>query len=133
MNLLKVLGGDFVSKVIDKVAPDKISQEDRMKINNAFELSIMDNKTKIESYARDIIMAEATSEDPFVSRARPFLFYVMYAVILFNYIIAPAFHLNTAVLPNELWGLFTAGYLGYSGLRTYDKHLKNKQDKSNVK
>ena len=34
-----------------------------------------------------------------------------------------------AAIPDSLWALFGAGYLGYSGARSYDKRqvLKNKE------
>ncbi|PCJ17835.1 MAG: hypothetical protein COB02_12260 [Candidatus Cloacimonadota bacterium] len=136
MNLLKILGGDFVGKIIDKVAPDKISQEERMKLNQAFELQVMANESKVEEYRRDMIVADSKSEDSYVSRARPTLFYIFYFVIIFNYILVPLLqifkgnHLLVPLqLPSELWNMFTAGYLGYSGFRTFDKHSKNKHCK----
>jgi hypothetical protein len=82
------------------------------------------------------IVAEAQSNDPWTSRARPSFLYVFYAVILMLTIVAPMlgiffpgameqFFGNVAVgfaaLPEELWWTFSVGYLGYSGVRTYEK------------
>lgn len=87
------------------------------------------------------IVAEAQSEDPWTSRARPSFMYVFYAVIISLTIVAPIigvffpeamaqFFTNVAAgfeaIPEPMWWTFTAGYLGYSGARTYEKyHKKN--------
>jgi hypothetical protein len=131
MNLLKLVTGGALEKVIDKVLPDKISQEDRLKLKQELELQIMENESKVEEYRRDMITAESKSEDSYVSRARPTLFYIFYFVIIFNYILIPivqaikGIEIKPLNLPSELWGMFTAGYLGYSGFRSFDKHSNN--------
>lgn len=81
------------------------------------------------------IMAEAQSSDPWTSRARPLFLYVMYLVILmaipmgilfaFNEVaankIAVGFGAWLNAIPESMWALFGAGYLGYSGARTWEK------------
>jgi hypothetical protein len=81
------------------------------------------------------IIAEAQSQDPYTSRARPSFLYVMYALILaaIPMGVLHAYNPELAVsiatglkawleaLPEELWWLFGAGYLGYTGARTIDK------------
>lgn len=81
------------------------------------------------------IVAEANSADPWTSRARPSFMYVMYVMILasipvgiahvFNPQAVAAFTAGVtawlAALPEELWWLFGAGYLGYTGARTLEK------------
>lgn len=86
------------------------------------------------------IVAEAQSEDPWTSRARPSFMYVFYGVILSLVIVAPIigvfvpeamtqFFANVKTgfeaIPEPMWWTFTAGYLGYSGMRTFDKAHKN--------
>jgi len=81
------------------------------------------------------IMAEASSADPWTSRARPTFLYVMYGVILLCVLGAiigiwwPAHVFQAAenlgkllnAIPESLWWLFGAGYLGYTGARSVDK------------
>ena len=82
------------------------------------------------------ILAEAKSKDPWTSRARPSFLYLMYAVIGFivfcgaplgifypsemEQAAANMARLLNAV-PESLWWLFGAGYLGYTGARSFDK------------
>lgn len=85
------------------------------------------------------ITAEAQSEDKWTSRARPSFMYVFYFVILSMVVVAPiigvffpeqmaAFFSNVATgfeaIPEEMWWVFTAGYLGYTGVRTIEKRGK---------
>ena len=82
------------------------------------------------------IRAEATSSDQWTSRARPTFMYVVYLVVLVNCILMPAVGIfwptsmesyfvyiaqGFDAIPGEVWATFTAGYLGYAGLRTYEK------------
>lgn len=81
------------------------------------------------------IVAEAKSSDPWTSRARPSFLYVMYLMILsavpMGFLFA--FQPETAdaviqgvqgwlkAIPDAMWTLFGAGYLGYTGARSWDK------------
>jgi len=82
------------------------------------------------------ILAEAKSKDPWTSRARPSFLYLMYGVIGFIVFFAAPLGVfyptevelaadNMARLlnavPESLWWLFGAGYLGYTGARSFDK------------
>ncbi len=81
------------------------------------------------------ILAEANSADPWTSRARPTFLYVMYGAIGLCFIGAimgifwpvavttAAANLGALLgaIPESLWWLFGAGYLGYSGSRSFDK------------
>lgn len=81
------------------------------------------------------ILAEAQSSDPYTSRARPSFLYVMYLLILlcvFGSVVGIWFphHVATAAtnlgsllnaIPESLWWLFGAGYLGYTATRSFDK------------
>jgi len=81
------------------------------------------------------IVMEAKSADPWTSRARPSFLYVMYAMILAAIpmgvlyavrpetaqAIATGMQAWLAAIPQELWGLFGAGYLGYVTQRSRDK------------
>jgi hypothetical protein len=76
----------------------------------------------------DIIMAEAQSTDKVVARARPLFLYIMYAILVFNYVGLPLLQfafgrvLEPIILPEGAWYLFGAGYLGYTGFRSADKN-----------
>jgi len=86
------------------------------------------------------IVAEAKSADPWTSRARPSFLYIIYAVIILcfvggiigiwfpNDVAMAATNIKDllAAIPDSLWALFGAGYLGYSGARSYDKRQVTK-------
>ena len=81
------------------------------------------------------MLAEAKSRDPWTSRARPSFLYVIYLMILaaipmgIVYAVNPTFaqNITTGVeawlqaIPESLWWLFGAGYLGYTGAREFGK------------
>jgi len=81
------------------------------------------------------IVAEANSQDPWTSRARPSFLYVVYLMLLWALpmgVIA-AFRPDTALaiaqgmnaylngLPEPLYALFGTGYLGYTAARQWGK------------
>ena len=94
------------------------------------EIEERESKTLLEA-THGVIKAEASSEDPYVRRARPTFLYLMYAVIAFNFILVPILHMGIELwgktpftpldIPEELYWLFGSGYLGYAGARTWDK------------
>jgi hypothetical protein len=81
------------------------------------------------------ILAEAGSADPWTSRARPTFLYVIYGVILLcvigsivgiwwpEQVFQASENLShlLGAIPESLWWLFGAGYLGYTGARSFDK------------
>lgn len=81
------------------------------------------------------IIAEAKSQDPWTSRARPSFLYVMYAMILSSIPMGFLFAFQPdmadsvimgvqgwlAAIPEAMWALFGAGYLGYTTARSWDK------------
>jgi hypothetical protein len=81
------------------------------------------------------ILAEANSADPWTSRARPTFLYLIYLVILMcvggaiigiwwpDHVATAASNLTNLLnaIPESLWWLFGAGYLGYTGARSMDK------------
>lgn len=82
-----------------------------------------------------VMLAEAKSADKWTSRARPGFLYVVYAYILaaipFGVLfafepgiaddVAGGVKMWLASIPDQMWTLFGAGYLGYVGARSYDK------------
>jgi len=125
-------GANLITSIIERVWPNPTEEEkakiERIKIETATALETM----KIQLSA---IIAEAKSEDPWTSRARPTFLYVMYAVIGLCFIggilgiwwpdeVGRASTNIAALLnavPDDLWWLFGAGYLGYTGARSFEK------------
>lgn len=124
-------------KLIDRLFPDP-----EQKAKAELELLRMDRDGETTELAERMkaIVAEASSEDPWTSRARPSFLYVFYGVILSLTVVAPligvffpgqmeTFFSNVQrgfkAIPEELWWTFTAGYLGYTGFRTMDKRKRS--------
>ena len=121
--------------IIDKVIPDPAAkaaaQLEVLKLQQSGEID------KINAQLSAII-AEAKSNDPFTSRARPSFMYVIYIFILaaipmgFYHSADPQAAANVTLgvqawlkaIPEDLYWLFGAGYLGYTGARTMDKRNK---------
>lgn len=131
---------DFAGKLIDKIFPDKIAQE---RERNAAQLALlqMSQNGDMENLrvSMSAILAEANSADPWTSRARPSFMYVIYIMILAALpmaifgawypekvdLIAAGLGKWLAAIPDSLWTLFGAGYLGYTGFRSVEK-IKSK-------
>ena len=131
MALLDVLIGPIVS-IIDKVIPDKV-QRDKAKLE-LLQLQGTQDMAEINSRLA-AIMAEASSHDPWTSRARPSFLYVMYVLLLWALpmgllamfspgraaAIAAGMNAYLAGLPEPLYALFGTGYLGYTAARQWGK------------
>ena len=120
------------TKLIDKLfaSPEEKhkAQLELLKLQQTDELETM----KVEMSA---ILAEAQSSDPWTARARPSFLYVMVLMIAsaIPFSILWAFNPETGsrmaeglghwlkAIPSDLWMLFGAGYLGYGGMRTFEK------------
>lgn len=119
--------------LIDKLLPDPEAkakaQMDLLAMQQNGELKELETRMSA-------ILAEASSADPWTSRARPSFLYVFYFIILSMTVVAPIVgvlnpaamdvYFNNvgkgfAAIPEELWWTFTAGYLGYAGARTFEK------------
>ena len=109
----------IVDKIIDRVIPNKLGSEEKAKLAHEIDVEMLRQRGSI-------LAAEASSEDKWTSRARPSFLYVIYAVIIFNYIILPlaavaGLTLPVLEIPDTLWQMFGIGYLGYVGGRTWEK------------
>ena len=99
-------------------------------------LKVQELESEIEKGRTSIIVAEASSQDKWTSRARPAFLYVVYVYILAAFpmgvlfAFAPEQAKNVTVgvtawlnsIPDSMWVLFGSGYLGYVGARSYDKY-----------
>lgn len=131
MSLIEGLIGP-VAKIIDKIIPDPDAR-DRAKL----ELLKLEGGQEMEAVKTQLsaILAEARSQDPWTSRARPSFLYVMYALLLWSIpmgliaasrpemadAIARGMNAYLAGIPEPLYALFGTGYLGYTAARTWGK------------
>ena len=131
MALLEAIVGP-VSRLLDKIIPDPEAR-DRAKL----ELIKLQGDQEMQAIGAQMqaIVAEAQSPDPWTSRARPSILYVMYALILWAIpmgliaAVDPKLALGIGNgmasylrgLPEELYMLFGTGYLGYTAARTWGK------------
>lgn len=125
------LSKPLMGLIDDLFTSDEERQEAKLKLLQLEQ----DGKFKEMEIAMSAIIAEANSGDPWTSRARPSFLYVIYVMIIASIPmgILSAFYPEMAAniilgmgkwleaIPDGLWALFGAGYLGYSGARSYDK------------
>lgn len=123
---------ELLGKGLDKIFPDADKRAEA-KIKLA-ELAERGELTELEK-RYEAIVAEATSSDPWTSRARPSFMYVFYLLILLGpvmgivYAVQPdiASDITTGfqgwfkAIPDEVYLLFGSGYLGYGYYRTREK------------
>lgn len=133
-----LVGGifDIGKTLIDKLFPDP-----EAKARAQMELLVLQQNGELKELETRMsaILAEANSEDPWTSRARPSFLYVFYFIIIAMTVVAPlvgilepeamdAFFANVGkgftAIPEEMWWAFTAGYLGYAGVRTFEKRKR---------
>jgi len=131
MSLLGTLIGP-ITKIIDKIIPDKEARE-----KAKLELIKLEGSQEMEHIRVQLsaILAEAESKDPWTSRARPSFLYVMYLIILWSIPmgllsavrpgaaqdIAQGMNSYLAGIPEPLYALFGTGYLGYTAARQWGK------------
>ena len=121
-----------IASLIDKIIPDPKARDaaklELIKLQGGHEMEAV--RTQLSA-----VLAEAQSNDPWTSRARPSFLYVIYAMILWAIpmgLIA-AVRPETAAqiaggmnaylngLPEPLYALFGTGYLGYTAARQWGK------------
>ena len=133
-----IIGGGLLklgSTILDKIFPDP---EQRARAQIELMKAEKEGQLKEAQLQMSAILAEASSNDPWTSRARPSFMYVMYILILacIPMGILAAFHPEVAIkisegmkqwlsaIPEELWTVFGIGYLGYTGARSFEKMKK---------
>lgn len=127
---------DLGKSLIERIFPDASKQaKERAQAELAFASLAQEGKLKELGLQLSAIVAEAQSADPWTSRARPSFLYVMYVMILAAipfgalYAFKPEVAMQVAAgvkawlaaIPSEMWWLFGAGYLGYTGARMFEK------------
>jgi len=127
-------------KLIDKLIPDEAQ---RAKAQLDLATLAQNGELKELETRMSAILAEANSKDPWTSRARPSFMYVFYILLLASIPMGVLFAISPetaaqvtegfkgwlAAIPDAMWNLFMAGYLGYSASRSFDKHSLNKRTK----
>jgi len=122
----------IAGKLLDKLFPDPA---ERAAAQAKLEQLQIDGELAKIQLQLSAIIVEAQSSDPWTSRARPSFMYVVYIFLLsaipfgLLFAVAPevAFDVTQGVedwlraIPGEVWTLFGAGYLGYTGARTLEK------------
>jgi len=115
-----------------------ITGKEPISADKAAELSlkIQEMETDIETTRLSVMIAEASSQDKWTSRARPSFLYMFYFILGALVIIAPfvgvffpagmsQFYVNVKVgfeaIPEPMWWVFCTGYLGYTAARQYGK------------
>jgi len=117
-----VVGG--VTDILDKFiqTPDEKAKA----IIELRQLEVRETEAIVNA-ASAAIIEETKSNDPYVRRSRPTFLYIMYGVIVWNFILLPSVQFVTdqpvspIALPSDLYYLFGAGFLGYVGARSWDK------------
>jgi len=124
---------DAISEFSDDVQANRIPPEQMAELQQAMaqhevkmrELDIEDNKD-----ARALIRDESRSDDPWVRRARPTFLWLIYLVLIWNFVVLGTYQfVKTGVpltqppvnFPTELYYLFGSAFLGYTGFRSWDK------------
>ncbi len=133
--MIPALIGGLAGPLFDLI--DKLFTSDEEREKAKARLIELERSGELEATRLQLsaILAEAQSSDPWTSRARPSFLYIMYAAIILCFLggvigiwwpghVAQAAenigHLLGAI-PESLWWLFGAGYLGYTGARSFDK------------
>ena len=123
---------NLADTIIKTVFPDPQDKAKADAIRSAAEVQAAVAQTTASLQA---ILEEAKSPDKWTSRARPSFLYVCYTMILaaipmgvlWAFAPAAADGIATglqkwlAAIPDAVWQLFTFGYLGYTGGRSWEK------------
>lgn len=124
-----------ITTVLDKVLPDPQAAADAkiklMTLAQNGELAELDAVKQMALAQLDVNKVEAASSDPYTSRWRPTIGYVLAAALTFQYLLNPLIVWGAAIwapdvtppaigLDEHLWELMT-GILGLAGWRTLDK------------
>lgn len=128
--LVPIIG--LAGQLLDKLFPDPA---ERAAAESKLQKLQLDGELKKVELQLSAIVMEAQSSDPWTSRARPSFMYVVYIYILAALPFGALFAFDPAIasgvttgmnnflmaIPGEMWTLFGAGYLGYTGARTLEK------------
>jgi len=121
-----------IAAIIDKVIPDPRARDQAklqlLQLQGSQDMQLL--QTQLSA-----IVAEANSQDPWTSRARPSFLYVIYILLLWSLPMGVVAAFDPAAaqaigagmtaylgaLPQPLYALFGTGYLGYTAARQWGK------------
>ncbi len=128
--ILSLVNGP-ISKIIDKVVPDK-TLRDELKYN--LEQAALGQDTEFMKAASAIIVAEAKGESAAQRNWRPHLMYLIMALLVWNGVVVPLITAFTGsqipvleawkAIPPQMWTLLTTGLGGYVVGRSVEKSVK---------
>ena len=124
--VVSILGGGVFSGVADVIGKLKVDPTEAAKLTAELHKAELAMQQAVNVAAAEIIKAEASSGDKFVTRARPAFLWMCIIVLGLNYGIAAVgawFHyvITPVPLPPELYTLFEIGFTGYVVGRTVEK------------
>ncbi len=135
--LLIPLFGKVVDTVANFIDPAKKAEAELaiLKLQQDGAFREIEAALKTAEMAKDTIVAEASSQDKWTSRARPSFMYVIYILILSSIpmgalhafdpttaaAITVGFKAWLAAIPAEMLALFGVGYVGYTITRGQEK------------
>ena len=126
-----LLGGDIATKafeVVEAITGAAKTNPEMQKLLQNHEVEMTRLALQDAEGARLLIREAQKSEDWFIRRARPMFLWLMYVIFTFAFVVPVAKwvfvggKLVFPELPSDLYYLFGAGYLGYSGLRQAGKN-----------
>ena len=145
LSITDILGGSAVSAVKGMIEEWHLSPEQKAQ----FQAAIDANKTTIDakqieyqekledSYQKELdtasanIRAEMLTGDKYTVRARPSYIYTVLVILLGNFLVFPLLGRSPVTFPDNLYWLFGACILGYTGARSWDKRTLTQSTKTN--
>jgi len=135
---------DFAKGVLDRVLPEKMTEEERSAAELAMTELIAKRDDAMVTAKRDIMVAELAQGDTFTKRARPMIVYFGLAAVGFNHVLVPFInrvmewivvfrHMDMAAmnqlapmsLPTEFWWAWTGVVGVYAVGRSMEKRGTN--------
>ena len=127
--------GGILKAIFDGIDSLVTTDEEKSKLRNAAIEAERSGKLEDLKVRLSAILSEAQSSDKWTSRARPAFLYVIYEMIQVailgailsiwwpEHVAQAAGSLGQLLnaIPDSMWALFGAGYLGYTGARTWEK------------
>ena len=135
LSLTDILGGSLISSVKGMIEEFHASPEQKMQLQAVLDANAaalaqkqIELQEKLEdSYQTELntasanIRAEMLTGDKFTVRARPSYIYWTELILFINYAVFPMIGKTPVAFPSDLFWLFGACILGYTGARSWDK------------
>lgn len=116
---------DSVGGILDKLST---TDEEKMRARNelatltlAFQAKMAETFAAAMEVQSKVIIAEAQGESWLQRNWRPIFALTLVAVVFFNFLVVPIFHLPEIPTPERMWDLMELCLGGYIGGRTLEK------------